>query len=152
MILKVKFNRKDFSMTNIRMFSESDGTQVQELFKQLTKKAVHFDAHACFSDESLCSIVIENDVEKIIGFGCLVMYRVPTKGIVGRIEDIVVHENFRGNGFGRDLLYKLLLLAKNHNIGIVSLTSNPSRVVARALYTSLGFKLKETGVFEICIN
>ncbi len=139
-------------MNNIRMFSKSDGAQVRELFNQLTKKEVHFDAHACFSDKSLCSVVIENEEKKIVGFGCLVMYRIPTKGIVGRIEDVVIHENFRGKGLGRDLLCKLLSVAKNHNIGMVTLTSNPSRVAARALYVSLGFKHSETGVFEINID
>ncbi len=133
------------------MFTESDGDQVRALFKQLTTKETQFDPHACSRDRSSYSMVIENEEQNIVGFGCLVVYLVPTKGIVGRIEDIVVDRNFRGQGLGRKLLQELLLLAKGYCVTNVSLTSAPSRVEARALYESLGFKLRDTGVFEIHI-
>ena len=34
-------------------------------------------------------------------------------------------------------------------VASIELTSHPSRVAARALYRSLGFKPRKTGVFEL---
>ena len=100
------------------------------------------------NDSDCTCLVIENNGE-IVGFGALIIYQTPVKSYVGTIEDVVVDEAYRGQGLGRKLIQELIQIAKDKNIKMVSLTSDPSRVVARKLYTSLGFSLLKTGVFRL---
>ena len=66
------------------------------------------------------------------------------------IEDVIVNETFRGQGAGRALLRAAVGYARQElKASCIYLTSNPSRVQARALYRSEGFEEYETGVFRI---
>lgn len=66
------------------------------------------------------------------------------------IEDVIVDEAFRGQGAGRALLRTAVGYARQElKASCIYLTSNPSRVQARALYRSEGFEEYETGVFRI---
>lgn len=66
------------------------------------------------------------------------------------IEDVIVDEAFRGQGAGRALLRAAVGYARQElKASCIYLTSNPSRVQARALYRSEGFEEYETGVFRI---
>jgi ribosomal protein S18 acetylase RimI-like enzyme len=65
------------------------------------------------------------------------------------IEDVVVHSSARGKGIGRGLLeFALEDGRKRFPDCVFYLTSRPSRVAARKLYTDLGFQEYETGVFK----
>ena len=55
----------------------------------------------------------------------------------------------RGKGLGREIMEKALYALRAMNVSRIELTSHPSRVAARALYRSLGFKPRKTGVFEL---
>ena len=66
------------------------------------------------------------------------------------IEDVIVDDLCRGKGVGR----ALVKAAVNHvrsldDNSLIYLTSNPSRISARALYRSEGFEEYETGVFRM---
>lgn len=66
------------------------------------------------------------------------------------IEDVIVDERFRGQGAGRALIRTAVDYARNElKASSIYLTSNPSRIAARALYRSEGFEEYETGVFRI---
>lgn len=66
------------------------------------------------------------------------------------IEDVIVDESFRKQGVGRALLQAAVDYARNElKASSIYLTSNPSRIAARALYRSEGFEEYETGVFRI---
>ena len=66
------------------------------------------------------------------------------------IEDVIVDEAFRGMGIGRALLRAAVGYVKNQDRdSSIYLTSNPSRIAARALYQSEGFEEYKTGVFRI---
>jgi phosphinothricin acetyltransferase len=75
------------------------------------------------------------------------MYPVPTKGIIGTIEDVVVSSDYRGQGLGRKLMENLINIARKEKLISLNLTSSPKRVAARNLYQSLGFNLSDTGIF-----
>ena len=64
------------------------------------------------------------------------------------IEDVVVDKASQGKGIGRALVSSILNYAKeNASTCKIMLTSRASRVQARALYRSLGFKEYDTTVF-----
>lgn len=119
---------------------------LKSLFSQLTgREIINIDILA-MQNPSQDYLVLENNGE-VVGFGALISYYLPTVGMVGKIEEIIVDEKFRGQGLGRKLLEKLLKTATNKKLVKVQLTSNPKRIAARKLYESLGFTMKDTDVF-----
>lgn len=140
-------------MVNYRKLEMGDQQKLIGIFKQ---PSANFDFHkfdpvSLAQDERIDCIVVENDGE-VAGFASLITYQVPTKGWVGRIEDVIVDEKFRGMGLGRGLMEKLIEIAKEKELEIIDLTSNPQRTEARKLYESLGFEIRETGVFRLKIS
>ena len=132
---------------NIRTLKNEDESQLLNLFKELTTNQVNLNIQDVVKDDNCHAIVLENEVGEVIGFAALTTFIVPTKGRVGKIEDVVIREAFRGQGLGDRLLDELILIAKERNLANITLTSNPKRVVARNLYQKKGFILLETGVF-----
>jgi ribosomal protein S18 acetylase RimI-like enzyme len=135
-------------MGKFRRLHSKDEPHLPPLFKQLTGKEITINTTSLLSDPNCHCVVLEIE-EKVGGFGALIIHQVPTKGKVARVEDIVIDEKHRGKGFGRKLLEELLVIAKKQEVEIIDLTSNPSRVPARKLYESLGFELRDTGVFRL---
>lgn len=73
------------------------------------------------------------------------------------IEEVAVASHAEGKGIGRGLMVRLidparsiLSLYAGANAHI-ELTSRADRVRARHLYTSLGFELRDTGVFRLTL-
>ncbi|MFA6184448.1 MAG: GNAT family N-acetyltransferase [Parcubacteria group bacterium] len=135
-------------MFNIRPFKEEDTDKVRELLKELTEGPINFEPQLLLNNKAVCCRVIESDGD-IIGFGALAIYPVPTRGMVGKLEDIVVSSVYRGGGLGKKLVEELIAVAKKEKLKSLSLTSNPSRIAARNLYASLGFIPAETEAFWI---
>lgn len=96
--------------------------------------------------------VVMDDDEKVMGCATLCVYDSPT-GKKASVEDVVVSYAFRGKHLGRQLMEYLLKYAKE-NFGDVELhlTSNPKRVVANAMYQSLGFMKKETNAYVMRVK
>lgn len=64
------------------------------------------------------------------------------------IEDVVVDENYRSQGFARILLHHLIYQAHRTKAHTINLTSRPTRVAANKLYQSMGFEMRETNVYK----
>jgi phosphinothricin acetyltransferase len=135
-------------MSRVRLLETKDFKQVTELFSQLTSDPIEFDGEGLISDNNSNCIVIEED-GKVVGFAALATYRVPTKGLVARVEDVIIEEGSRGRGYGNLLMQELIKIAQEKNVCEINLTSNPKREVARKLYESIGFKLRDTGEFRL---
>ncbi|NTV40701.1 MAG: GNAT family N-acetyltransferase [Candidatus Moranbacteria bacterium] len=133
-------------MHKIRRFEIKDKNQVEKLFFQLTGREVKVEAEDLINDNAVNCLVIEEE-DKVVGFASLITYYLPTLGKMGEIEDVVVDEKCRGKGYGREIMESLIKLAKEKNLKKIQLTSNPNRIVARALYAKLGFEMRDTNVF-----
>ena len=133
-------------MITIRNLQVEDKKKLEKLFTQLTKKTIEFDP-AFLTENRFSHCRVMKDSKKIIGFAALIIYPVPTKGLVARVEDVVVDKKYRGRGLGKRIIKDLIDITKKEKIEILNLTSNPSRIPARKLYESLGFQLSDTGVF-----
>ena len=87
---------------------------------------------------------------RIVGCASLCVTASPT-GCKAHIEDVVVLSTYRGQQLGRCLMEHVIGYARKElPAGTkIYLTSRPHRVAANALYQSLGFRRKETNVYEI---
>ena len=84
-----------------------------------------------------------NDEGKLIGFGWIF----PRQTLLRKqavVEDMIIDNTYRGTGLGRKILQKLIKWARENDVEVVELTTNPKRVAANELYKSEGFKLHET--------
>ena len=111
------------------------------------KQITYADLLAVLKDPNT-TLMIVKEAGNIIGMGTLVQISIVT-GHYGILEDIVVDEKYRGQGIGKQLCEKLIQLAREHKLDWLELTSRPTRVVANTLYPKLGFKKKETNVYEL---
>ncbi|MCX6761883.1 MAG: GNAT family N-acetyltransferase [Candidatus Moranbacteria bacterium] len=132
-----------------RFAKHEDETQLIALFKELTDDPINLQIETVVGDENCHAVVLENKDGSVIGFGALVIHLIPLKGYVGRIEDVIIQEAFRGQGLGERLLDKLIEIARKQEIANITLNSNPKRIAARNLYLKKGFYLRDTGVFRL---
>ena len=66
------------------------------------------------------------------------------------IEDVIVSNEYRGQGIGKALVKAAVSHVKQSGRPYkIYLTSNPSRTAARTLYRSEGFDEYDTGVFRL---
>ena len=86
--------------------------------------------------------------EQIAGMLTVGIYHSPTGGKAW-IEDVVVDESFRGQGFSKLLVAHAIEFTKSKQIPSLMLTSNSKRVAANKLYQTMGFERKETNVYRM---
>lgn len=124
---------------------------LQRLIPQLTKNnpAPGRDELARLLNSKSSTLLIARHPDAtgdIVGVLTLAVYLVPT-GIRSVIEDVVVDEKVRRLGIGEALLLHAIELAREAGASGVTLTSNPRREAANALYQSIGFQRRETNAY-----
>ena len=77
---------------------------------------------------------------KVIGFGGLAWYEIPSKGPIGWIEEFVVSKEWWGCKIGERLLDELLKLAVEKSLQQVKLTTGNNSAIH--LYKKAGFTIK----------
>ncbi len=82
----------------------------------------------------------------IVGAATLGVFRTPS-GVHAHVEDVIVDQAARGQGIGEALVNELLQIARQMGLDGVSLTCNPRRVEANALYRKMGFQPWATNVY-----
>ena len=101
------------------------------------------------NEDSLTLFAAEDDNGRFTGM--LTLTFCPTlTGDKYWIEDVIVHDEFRGQGIGKALVKAAVSHVKQSGQPYrIYLTSNPSRTAARNLYRSEGFEEYDTGVFRL---
>lgn len=87
-------------------------------------------------------IIVIEDNNKIIGTGTLLIENkvIHNMGLVGHIEDIVIHNNNRKQGLGKKLIDELINISIQSNCYKIILDCNEKNV---NFYENSGFKQKE---------
>jgi len=128
-------------------------SRIHYLLEELTDKAVRFsleDFNSIINSEhSILIGAFDND--NLVGMLTLVIVQIPT-GKNGRIEDVVVDKNYRGNGIGEKLSLEAIRLSKELKLSKLFLTSNRKRIEANKLYQKIGFQLSTTNSYYYIIN
>lgn len=86
----------------------------------------------------------------VCGMASLATYR-KLNGTVGVIEEVIVAEQFRGEGVAMALIGGLIAYGKRLGLLHINLTSRPDRFEANALYRRLGFEKRETNVYRFML-
>jgi 8-oxo-dGTP pyrophosphatase MutT (NUDIX family)/GNAT superfamily N-acetyltransferase len=68
------------------------------------------------------------------------------------VEDMIVNEKFRGMGYGEKILRDLIRWAKDQDIEVIELTTNPKRTAANSLYQKVGFKFHPTNHYLLKVS
>ena len=123
-------------------------TRIRELFQQLNADIRQLDVESVLSPENHIVFAICKEDNLIVGIAAMATYKV-ISGHKGMIEDVIVDENQRGKGIGRKLMQKLLAEGKKQNLDEILLFSGHHRLPAINLYKSLGFQLKESGLYRL---
>ena len=137
-------------ITSPAQIRAGDAPQLNRLLAQLTKppRTLTRQDLAAFIANANLLVVRDVDANHIVGTCCLVSYTTLVRKH-GRVEDVVVDGDYRGHGIARKMVEMLLDKAREIGVDKVELTSNPSRVVANALYRSIGFQQVETNVYRM---
>lgn len=109
-----------------------------EINKQIfTKKYNDF-----LSDNNSYGILLIKD-DKVVGvlIGRIINRLVKNKNILF-IDDLIVDNNYRGNGIGNSLLKEAITYAKDNDCETVELTSYLSNTSSHRLYEKVGFSKK----------
>lgn len=122
--------------------------QITELYKQLNDSLKQSPLHQILQEDNHIIFAICSIDQKIIGIALMATYKV-ISGHRGMVEDVVVDINHRGKGIGRKLMERLLEEAKNRHLDGVILFSGHHRKAATNLYKSLGFELRDSGVYNL---
>tara|TARA_R110002126_G_scaffold124995_2_gene267261 strand:- start:114 stop:545 length:432 start_codon:yes stop_codon:yes gene_type:complete len=121
-------------------------TQLTELYKQLNAELTQLNLTTILSNDNPIDVAICMEGDVLVGIAMMAKYKV-ISGHKGMIEDVVVSSNYRGKGIGRKLMEKLLEQAEKEKLNDVLLFSGHHRTAAISLYKSLGFKLKDSGLY-----
>ena len=125
--------------------------EFKELFAELSSEIYVTHDILKSAVESQCThlfAMIDGD-GKIIGSATLCIKYLPT-GWKADVEAVVVKTGYRRQYLGKQLMEHVIDYARKKYGGVnICLTSHPKRVAANALYMSLGFKQRETNVYEL---
>jgi ribosomal protein S18 acetylase RimI-like enzyme len=133
----------------IKLLGQEDITeelqeQLSELYLQLNAQLKQLQLSTILEVSEDIAACFEKNI--VIGIAMMANYKV-VSGYKGIIEDVVVSEQHRGKGIGRKLMELLLKEAKVRKLNDVLLFSSHHRTAAIALYKSLGFNMKSSGLY-----
>lgn len=136
---------------NIKLLNKSEvtyelQTQLTELYKELNTELKQLKLATILNDEDSIYVAVCMEGERLVGIAMMATYKV-ISGFKGMIEDVVVSSNHRGKGIGRKLMEKLLEQAEHQKLDAILLFSGHHRMAAISLYKSLGFSLKDSGLY-----
>src|SRR3989338_95917 len=140
------------TIAHLRTADASTFTEIKELLKQLSASGIpiKFPAFKKLLANPNLEVWVVQDGSRIVGMGTLIEYQI-LSGRSAEIEDVVIDKEYRGKGFGRSLMKKLIARAKARGCDEASLTSRPSRIAANHLYKKLGLKIRKTNVYHMAL-
>lgn len=137
---------------NIEMLHHSDITatiqeRVSSLYGQLNPTEHQSLLEDVLANKNVLMVVCKED-NVICGMALLVTYKV-LAGYRGLVEDVVVDAAYRGKGIGKQLMQKLVEQGRELGLDEILLFSGHHRTAAIALYKSLGFTMRNSGVYQL---
>lgn len=128
----------------VRSLNKQKAEEINNLLKQLSNSPPELfwgQIGEILSQPNFNLVILEEpETGKIVGMASLVVNSTFMR-TVGQVEDVIVDEQYRGRHLGEMLIKYLISMAKLKKCSYISLTSNPKRVAANAMYQKIGFQL-----------
>ncbi len=131
--------------------TEQWAADISALVSELSGRPVHLSMTELRRMSATHIMCVVEHCEHLVGLACLVVMDLP-QGKRFLIETVVVHPQHRRAGIGRSLVAALIKQAGQVGQGQLSLTCNPTRIAAQALYRELGFLTADTTVLRIPVT
>ena len=125
--------------------------KITKLYYQLNDSIKQLSLSQILEENRNLIFALCSDDDEVVGIAMMATYRV-ISGHKGMIEDVVVDQRHRGKGIGRMLMEKLLQEGRNRELDEILLFSGHHRTPAINLYKSLGFQLKDSGLYRLPLN
>lgn len=122
--------------------------EINELLGQFNDRKTSLKVLQALIENPMSELWTAVEEGVIVGMATLVFVQ-KIAGVSTRIEDVVVHENFRGKGLGKALCQRLIERSKERGAYSIHLTSRPDRVAANELYKKLGFQPHATNAYRM---
>ena len=120
--------------------------QLTQLYRQLNSELTQLPLQAILDSSTTTDVAVCMEQDALLGIAMMARYKV-ISGHKGMIEDVVVDEAHRGKGIGKKLMLLLLTQARKEGLDDVLLFSGHHRTPAITMYKSLGFTLKNSGLY-----
>ena len=126
--------------TSLRMAALEDCPAIAELETELiggeADRRASFDAVLASPDHDL---VVAEANGVVVGMAHLMVYHDLSHGaLAGELLGLVVREDLRRQGIGRQLLREVMRLAKQRGVGELHINTEQDNDAAKALYASFG--------------
>lgn len=131
--------------------TENIQKQVTELYRQLNAANKQRPLLEILQPDNNVQVIVCIIDNKVVGTALLSTYKV-ISGYRGMVDDVVVHTAHRGKGIGRKLMERLLEEGKNVGLDEILLFTGHHRLPAIALYRSLGFNMRKSGLYHLRLN
>jgi len=136
------------SILTINNLNPTIDAQISQLYKQLGGEKKQIPLKEVLEEGNHITLAYCEHNDQVVGIASMCAYHV-ISGKKGWIEDVVVDEQFRGQGIGRKLMEKLLEEGKKKKLTEILLFTEAHRIPAIKLYGDLGFKLKESRIYTL---
>lgn len=137
-----------FETLNAEALTDSIQKQVADLYRQLNAENKQRSLYEILQANNNVHVIICKIDDTVVGTALLSTYKV-ISGYRGMVDDVVVDSAQRGKGIGRKLMERLLEEGKNLDLDEILLFTGHHRAPAIALYRSLGFTLRESGLYNL---
>lgn len=118
------------------------------LFGQLNNEIKTLDLEELLEGSNPTLVIYAQKQDEIVGMASMAFYKV-LSGHKGWIEDVVVHSDHRGKGIGKKMMQALIEEGKQRSLDEVLLFTSHHRLPAIQLYTGLGFRKKDSGLYRL---
>jgi phosphinothricin acetyltransferase len=125
--------------------------EIAEVFDQLVPGRKQLTVAEILQQETPVYIVCCREEGRIVGIALMALYKV-LSGHKAWIEDVVVDQQYRGQGVGRALVKKLISLAEEKGVSDIFLFTETHRQVAIRLYEQLGFEIRHSNIYTLKLN
>ncbi len=125
--------------------------QVADLYRQLNANNSQRTLQEILQSGNNVLVIICRMDDSIVGTALLSTYKV-ISGYRGMVDDVVVDASQRGKGIGRKLMERLLEEGKKMGLDEILLFTGHHRAPAKALYKSLGFEMRKSGLYNLRLN
>ncbi len=131
--------------------NEEVQNRIADLYRQLNPDNKQRTLTEIVTPQNNVLVLICQIDQKIVGIALLSSYKV-ISGYRGMVDDVVVDINQRGKGIGRKLMIRLIEESEKMKLDEILLFTGHHRAPAKALYESLGFKLRDSGLYNLQLN